>query len=222
MMLFCWRAGMRDLGVFLLALFPAAMTLDFSYHSNREMESYLFRVNASNPDIAHLYGIGHSVAGQRLWVLALGLSPHRHALGVPEFKYVANMHGNEVRQRVRWEVHAGVKGRVLDCLGAALHNAVVEVSGRRDVRPFATDKGGEYYRLLLPGNYTLTVTCPGHEALTETFFVPYGPERNSALTHDFLLRRVTVATADPAPSSAPSPWTTTALGMALAFRGLID
>lgn len=38
-------------------------------------------------------------AGQRLWVLALGLSPHRHALGVPEFKYVANMHGNEVRRQ---------------------------------------------------------------------------------------------------------------------------
>ncbi|XP_019753079.1 carboxypeptidase M isoform X3 [Hippocampus comes] len=374
------RARMRDLGVFLLALFPAAMMLDFRYHSNREMESYLLRVNASNPDIAHLYSIGRSVAGQRLWVLALGLSPHRHALGVPEFKYVANMHGNEVLGRelllqliddlvqgyrgneswatrilnstrvhflptmnpdgfdqadtncylsqgrfnrngvdlnrnfpdafagpwgqrdledagreaevravmgwlktetfvlsanlhggalvasyaydnsngggelvgrasltpdddvfvhlakvyshnhasmrqggrcgdqapfregitngYQWyplaggmqdynyvwagclevtlevscckfppagqlpalwadnrksllafirQAHLGVKGRVLDCSGAALHNAVVEVSGRRNVRPFATDKHGEYYRLLLPGNYTFTV-----------------------------------------------------------------
>ncbi|XP_019753075.1 carboxypeptidase M isoform X2 [Hippocampus comes] len=444
---------MRDLGVFLLALFPAAMMLDFRYHSNREMESYLLRVNASNPDIAHLYSIGRSVAGQRLWVLALGLSPHRHALGVPEFKYVANMHGNEVLGRelllqliddlvqgyrgneswatrilnstrvhflptmnpdgfdqadtncylsqgrfnrngvdlnrnfpdafagpwgqrdledagreaevravmgwlktetfvlsanlhggalvasyaydnsngggelvgrasltpdddvfvhlakvyshnhasmrqggrcgdqapfregitngYQWyplaggmqdynyvwagclevtlevscckfppagqlpalwadnrksllafirQAHLGVKGRVLDCSGAALHNAVVEVSGRRNVRPFATDKHGEYYRLLLPGNYTFTVTYPGYEVLTETFFVPYGPERNSALTHDFLLRRVTVATADAAPSSArsllspavTSAWMLAALGMALAFQGLIS
>lgn len=76
--------------------------------------------------------------------------------------------------------------------------------------------------------YFLTpqVTHPGYEATTETFFVPDGPERNSALTHDFLLRRVTVATAGPAPSSArsllTSAWTLAALGVALAFQGLIS
>ncbi|XP_077399776.1 carboxypeptidase M isoform X2 [Vanacampus margaritifer] len=443
----------------LLMLVPAAMMLDFRYHSNREMESYLLQVNASNPDIAHLYSIGRSVAGQELWVLALGLSPRRHTVGIPEFKYVANMHGNEVLGRelllqlvedlvrgyrgnqswatqilnstrvhflptmnpdgfdragtnchlsqgrfnhngvdlnrnfpdafagllgehdlynanreaevravIGWlkmetfvlsanlhggalvasyaydnsngggelvgqasltpdddvfvhlakvyshnhasmhqggrcgdqgpfqegitngyqwypltggmqdynyvwarclevtlevscckfpparqlpalwadnrksllafirQVHLGVKGRVFDGSGVAVQDAVVEVTGRRNMCPFRTDKHGEFYRLLLPANYTFTVTYPGHEVLTETFFVPYGPERNSALRHDFLLRRVATATGDPTlPSSssllltegslgaAMTPtWTLAALVMALTFQNMIS
>ncbi|XP_061663488.1 carboxypeptidase M isoform X2 [Syngnathoides biaculeatus] len=102
------------------------------------------------------------------------------------------------------QVHLGVKGRVLDASGAGVQNAAVEVAGRRNVSPFRTDKRGEYYRLLLPGKYTFTVTYPGHEVLTETFSVPYGPDQNTALTHDFQLRRVTAATSDPALSSASS------------------
>lgn len=48
----------------LLFLAPHASTLEFRYHSNREMEQYLRQVNASNPDIAHLYSIGRSVKGE--------------------------------------------------------------------------------------------------------------------------------------------------------------
>ncbi|KAG7231970.1 hypothetical protein INR49_010038 [Caranx melampygus] len=77
-----------------LILSPAS-ALEFRYHDNSEIERYLLQVNASNPDITHLYSIGQSVRGQQLWVLALGLSPRRHTVGIPEFKYVANMHGNE-------------------------------------------------------------------------------------------------------------------------------
>uniref|UniRef100_A0A665UC97 Carboxypeptidase M n=1 Tax=Echeneis naucrates TaxID=173247 RepID=A0A665UC97_ECHNA len=77
---------------------PAGQT--FRYHSNSEMEQYLLQINASNPEVTHLYSIGQSVKGQQLWVLALGLSPRRHTVGIPEFKYVANMHGNEVLGRV--------------------------------------------------------------------------------------------------------------------------
>ncbi|MED6261809.1 hypothetical protein ATANTOWER_010387 [Ataeniobius toweri] len=69
--------------------------LEFRYHSNSEIEQYLHQVSSANPDITHLYSIGKSVKGQQLWVLALGVSPRRHTVGVPEFKYVANMHGNE-------------------------------------------------------------------------------------------------------------------------------
>ncbi|XP_037136366.1 carboxypeptidase M isoform X2 [Syngnathus acus] len=443
---------MSDRQLFLVfMLVPAAMTLDFRYHSNREIEHYLLQVNASNPDIAHLYSIGRSVAGQQLWVLALGLSPHRHTIGIPEFKYVANMHGNEVLGRelllqlvsdlvrgyhgneswamqilnstrvhflptmnpdgfdradsdchlsqgrfnhngvdlnrnfpdafadppgqhdtdddsgreaeqvravIGWlktetfvlsanlhggalvasyaydnsgnelagqasltpdddvfvhlakvysgnhasmhkggrcadqgpfkdgitngyqwyplsggmqdynyvwaqclevtlevscckfpparelvplwadnrrsllafirQVHLGVKGRVLDGSGVAVRNAVVEVTGRRNMQPFTTNKHGEYYRLLLPGNYTFTVTYPGHEVLTETFFIPFGPKRNSALTHDFVLRRFATATGDPMlsttwpSSSSPPPWTLAPLGTALALQRLIS
>lgn len=45
-------------------------------------------------DVKTVYSV--SLPGQQLWVLALGESPHRHTVGIPEFKYVANMHGNEV------------------------------------------------------------------------------------------------------------------------------
>lgn len=79
---------------------------------------------------------------------------------------------------------------MFDGSGVPVQNAVVEVKGRRNMCPFRTDQHGEYYRLLLPGNYSFTVTYPGHEVLTETFTVPYGPDQNSALKHDFLLRRI--------------------------------
>ncbi|XP_077565442.1 carboxypeptidase M [Stigmatopora nigra] len=426
----------------LVTLVPAAMMLDFGYHSNKEMERYLLRVNDSNPDIAHLYSIGRSVAGQELWVLALGRSPRRHVVGVPEFKYVANMHGNEVvgrelllrlvdelvagyraneswslqilhstrvhflpsmnpdgfdvadsncylsqgrfnrngvdlnrnfpdafaerreerdperaareaevevravmgwlrtetfvlsanlhggalvasyaydnsngggelvgrasltpdddvfvhlakvyshnhahmhqgetcgdqppfregitngyqwyplsggmqdynyvwaqclevtlevscckfppadRLPVLWtdnrksllaflrQVHLGVKGRVLDASGAAAPNAAVEVSGRRNISPFKTDRRGEYYRLLLPGNYTFTVRFPGHQILTQTFWVPYGPDGNSALTHDFLLRRAVDTSS--ARCRTAATWPLAALAAMLALYG---
>ncbi|XP_042367683.1 carboxypeptidase M-like [Plectropomus leopardus] len=88
---------MSSLPLFLLPflILTPASALEFRYHDNREIEQYLLQVNASNPDVTHLYSIGRSVRGQQLWVLALGLSPHRHTVGIPEFKYVANMHGNE-------------------------------------------------------------------------------------------------------------------------------
>ncbi|CAN9508367.1 unnamed protein product [Ophioblennius macclurei] len=411
----------------LLFLLTPARALDFRYHSNREIEQYLQQVNASHPDIAHLYSIGRSVRGQQLWVLALGVSPHRHTVGVPEFKYVANMHGNEALGRVlllhfvddlvrgfrnnetwsvrllesvrvhvmptmnpdgfdssdtdclhsqgrfnahgvdlnrnfpdafaglkrqqppakvkreaetsaviSWlqsetfvlsanlhggalvasypydnsnggqelvggasvspdddvfvhlakvysynhasmhlgdhcddgkpfregvtngylwyplsggmqdynyvwaqcleltlevscckfppaaelpalwrdnrkalqafvqQVHLGVKGRVLNGSGVPVQNAVVEVRGRGNMCPFRTDRHGEYYRLLLPGNYSFTVTYPGHEVLTKTLSVPYGPDKYSAMRHDFLLRRVATTTGVPASNATES------------------
>ncbi|KAM9327900.1 carboxypeptidase M [Pholidichthys leucotaenia] len=397
--------------LFLPFLLAPALMLEFRYHSNHEMEQYLIQTSASNPDITHLYSIGRSVRGQQLRVLALGIYPHHHTVGIPEFKYVANMHGNEVlgrelllqlieelirgyRSNETWslqllnstrihimptmnpdgfnmadtqcqhgqgrtnyngidlnrnfpdafvgqqsqsqlsedkreaevravmgwlktesfvlsanlhggamvasypydnsnggselvggasvtpdddvfvhlskvyaqnhasmhqgdickdsrpfpegitngyqwyalaggmqdynyvwaqcleitlelscckfppveelpalwidnkkallafiqQVHLGIKGRVFDGSGVPVQNAVVEVKGRKNMCPFRTDKHGEYYRLLLPGRYSFTVTYPGHKVLTETLDVPYGPDNYSAKIHDFHLR----------------------------------
>lgn len=63
----------------------------------------------------------------------------------------------KLSQRVCILFCTGVKGVVMDSDGKPVPNAVVEVSGRRNLCPFSSDHNGEYFRLLLPGNYTITV-----------------------------------------------------------------
>ncbi|ELW67032.1 Carboxypeptidase M [Tupaia chinensis] len=76
-------------------LLPLAATLDFSYHHQEEMEAFLKTVAQNYSPITHLHSIGKSVRGRNLWVLVVGRFPKEHRIGIPEFKYVANMHGDE-------------------------------------------------------------------------------------------------------------------------------
>uniref|UniRef100_A0A8B9T6X4 Carboxypeptidase M n=1 Tax=Anas platyrhynchos TaxID=8839 RepID=A0A8B9T6X4_ANAPL len=78
-----------------LCLLALAAALDFGYHHAEELEAYLREVHAAHPALTHLHSIGRSVEGRDLWVLVLGRFPTQHKIGIPEFKYVANMHGDE-------------------------------------------------------------------------------------------------------------------------------
>ncbi|XP_060101038.1 carboxypeptidase M [Heteronotia binoei] len=85
------------MGILCLVLsLPLVTGLDFSYHHTAELEAFLREVHKNHSSITHLYSIGKSVEGRHLWVLALGRFPTQHKIGIPEFKYVANMHGDEV------------------------------------------------------------------------------------------------------------------------------
>ncbi|RWS24665.1 Csa-PI kinase-like protein [Leptotrombidium deliense] len=82
--------------IYLLAInFVRGVKIDFNYHNYDSMTNILRDINTAYPDITHLYSIGRSVQGRELWVLMLTKDPQTEVLLKPNFKYVANMHGNE-------------------------------------------------------------------------------------------------------------------------------
>ncbi|XP_051285096.1 carboxypeptidase Z isoform X1 [Dicentrarchus labrax] len=77
----------------------SATTMQFSYHSNAQMNSVLKKVEDRCPDIARTYSIGRSMEGRELLVIEFSNNPGEHELLEPEIKYIGNMHGNEVLGR---------------------------------------------------------------------------------------------------------------------------
>lgn len=69
---------------------------DWTHHNFEQMTDYLQDLHRQYPKITNLYSIGKSVQGRKLWVIEISDNPGKHEPGEPEFKYVANMHGNEV------------------------------------------------------------------------------------------------------------------------------
>ena len=78
---------------------PVSEPLSFLHHNNRVMFNFLHGIAAKCPHITRVYTIGYSVKKQPLMVIEISDNPGIHEPGEPEFKYVANMHGNEVTGR---------------------------------------------------------------------------------------------------------------------------
>ncbi|ESP04631.1 hypothetical protein LOTGIDRAFT_52083, partial [Lottia gigantea] len=67
------------------------------HHNNAEILAVMKDVRSKCPDITRIYNLDHqSVEGRNLTVLEISDKPGVHEPGEPEFKYVGNMHGNEV------------------------------------------------------------------------------------------------------------------------------
>ncbi|XP_053200778.1 carboxypeptidase E-like [Panonychus citri] len=72
----------------------------FKHHNNQELNLVLQDINKRCPDITKLYELNYrSVRGWPLTVIELSDAPGTHEFLEPEFKLVANMHGNEVLGR---------------------------------------------------------------------------------------------------------------------------
>lgn len=70
---------------------------NWMHHNYDTMTALLKQLHKDYPNLTHLYSIGKSVQGRELLVMALSANnPDKHEPGKPEFKYVGNMHGNEV------------------------------------------------------------------------------------------------------------------------------
>jgi carboxypeptidase E len=67
------------------------------HHNTEEMFDVLDRIHAKCPEITHIYDLPlKSVEKRPLRVIVFSDNPKHHELLEPEFKYVGNMHGNEI------------------------------------------------------------------------------------------------------------------------------
>uniref|UniRef100_V9KBI2 Carboxypeptidase Z-like protein n=1 Tax=Callorhinchus milii TaxID=7868 RepID=V9KBI2_CALMI len=73
--------------------------LQFIHHSYVDMTKLLKRTASVCSHISTLYTIGRSFEGKDIYVIEFSDNPGEHELLEPEFKYIANMHGNEALGR---------------------------------------------------------------------------------------------------------------------------
>ena len=71
-----------------------------NHHNTEEMFARLARIHQQCPNITSIYDLPlQSVEHRPLRVIVFSDQPAEHQLLEPEFKYVANMHGNEAAGR---------------------------------------------------------------------------------------------------------------------------
>ncbi|KJE90104.1 carboxypeptidase D [Capsaspora owczarzaki ATCC 30864] len=90
--------GVVGLAMLLLLLWQGvqAKIVDFSHHNYQALTDTLQQLHQAYPDITRVFSIGQSEQGRELWVLEISNEPGIEEVREPNFKYVGNMHGNEV------------------------------------------------------------------------------------------------------------------------------
>ena len=78
------------------SLFHAGRSLDIRHHNYDAMVNYMHEIHKQCPDITRIYSIGKTTEQRELLVMEITDNPGVHETLEPEFKYVGNMHGNEV------------------------------------------------------------------------------------------------------------------------------
>lgn len=68
---------------------------EFKQHHYTDLVSKLQSFAKKYSNLTRLYTIGKSVQNRDLWVLEISDNPGKHEPGEAEFRYVANIHGNE-------------------------------------------------------------------------------------------------------------------------------
>lgn len=71
----------------------------FVHHNYEQMQNFLQKYHEEYPKITRLHSIGKTVEGRKMLVMEISDNPGVHEPGEPEFKYIGNMHGNEVVSR---------------------------------------------------------------------------------------------------------------------------
>lgn len=66
------------------------------HHDYNSMTNLLREFSTTYPQLCKLYSIGTTNNKKSLWVLKITDHPASHEEGEPQFKYIGNMHGNEV------------------------------------------------------------------------------------------------------------------------------
>ena len=79
---------------------PSAINyLELKHHNYKSMLEYMNKIQAKCPDITRQYSIGKTVEGRELMVMEISADPGIQKALKPNFKYIGNMHGNEVLGR---------------------------------------------------------------------------------------------------------------------------
>ncbi|XP_063912973.1 carboxypeptidase E-like [Zophobas morio] len=84
----------------LSSLVAGTLQFQLKHHNNEELLQVLQDVNSRCPNITRIYTLTEtSVLGTPLYLIEFSTKPGHHEIMKPEFKYIANMHGNEVLGR---------------------------------------------------------------------------------------------------------------------------